>query len=200
MGKNIDETTGSIISVLTQKQDWGGLSRSWQLPGFVCWHYTLKRFSPSSRGWLCSFFYLRSTFSFHRDNRAVPPRSEMDSSSRFIPFPFCLCQRIKGKQEDKRFTDSREQREKSLCVAPFTLAVRVLGLHLVMKLNLVMSGPFWKFLSNIRIWTNMDDISTIHVFFISGGCLNIYYDTEITLDLFGLCPFLCWFLYSWNFL
>lgn len=69
-------------------------------------------------------------FFFSPRQSSCPLGSEMDSSSPFIPlcpFPFCLCRRIKGKQEDKSFTDSREQRGKSLCVtyktAPFTLAV-----------------------------------------------------------------------------
>lgn len=49
-----------------------------------------------------------------------------------------------------------------MCVAsktsPFTLAVCVLGLHLRMKLNPVISGSYWKFPSNIGLLTIMDVI------------------------------------------
>ncbi len=132
-------------AVLTQKQDWRGLSRSWQpyrtaclLPGFltvpVCCFCPLTFHSETFQSFLQATTSLpllsKQQFLFSQRQSSCPPGSEMDSSSSFIPlcpFSFCLCRQIKGKQEDKRFPDSREQREKCLCVAyktaSFTLAV-----------------------------------------------------------------------------
>lgn len=182
--KNITspQRVSSVSSaVLTQKQDWGGLFRSWQPfrtsclpPGFlavpICCFCSLTFHSQTSRSFLQAMtsLLLLSTqqFFFSPRQSSRPLGSELDSSSSFnplCPFPFCLCRRIKGKQGDKRFSDSREQREKSLCVAyktaPFTLAVCVLGLHLPMKPNPMMSWPFWKFPSNIWLLTNMGVVS-----------------------------------------
>lgn len=120
-----------------------------QSAAFVRWHFTLRRFSPSSRRWLCSFFYSKSTFSFLPDC-PPPPRAWNGFFVLFysllLLFSFCLCRRRKGKQANKRVPDSWGQREKSLCGAsktsPFTNAVCVLGLHLHVSF---ISQPSWKF-------------------------------------------------------
>lgn len=107
---------------------------------FVRWHFTLRRSTASSRRWLCSSI-IRAAVFLPAQTIKLSPRVWSDSSSSFLIL-LCLCRGIKGKQEDKRFPDSTEQREKSLFVAPFTLHVCVLGLHLWMKLSRLISGPF----------------------------------------------------------
>lgn len=121
-----------------------------QSAAFVRWHFSLSRFSPSSRRWLCSFFYSKSTFSFLPDSRPAPSPSGLKWILRPLLFPFApfffLFRRRKGKQANKRVPDSWGQREKSLCGAsktsPFTNAVCVLGLHLHVSF---ISWPSWKF-------------------------------------------------------
>lgn len=114
--RNRAEVVGAGTSRLVSR-----FSSLCQSAAFVRWHFTLRRFSPSSRRWLCSFFYSKSTFSFLPDSRPapLPLGHEMDSSSSFIPFcSFCLSVYADVEKENKRTKESLtvEDKERKVCV------------------------------------------------------------------------------------
>lgn len=135
---------GLISAVLTQKPDQGGLSRSWQRyttscllsrfswlcqsAAFVRWHFTPRRFGPSSRRWLCFFFYSRSSFSFRRTIE-LSPRAWNGFIHCFyasLSFSSLFMQMYKRKTRGQRSPwQSRTKTEISVAckTSPFTLAV-----------------------------------------------------------------------------